>query len=86
MPRDVPTEDKDIKERGMFARRNEDPTITSYLSTLLYVLGVPTLILLAFVGYWRGLYSYEMVVPAFGLLLVSMLVIVFTIMHVRTGR
>lgn len=86
MPNDVPTEEKDPKDRGMFASRNEDPTLKSYLSSLLYVLGVPTLILLAFVGHWEGLYSYTMVIPAFGLLLVTLLVVVFGVMHVTTGK
>jgi len=86
MSKDVPTEEKDATERGMFASRNEDPTLKSYLSTLLYVLGVPGLILLAFVGYWQGLYAYEAVIPAFGALLVTLLVVVFTVMHVTTGR
>lgn len=86
MPNDIPTEEKDQKKRGMFASRNEDPTIKSYLSSLLYVLSVPTLILLAFVGYWRGLYSYDAVIPAFGGLLVTLLVVTFGLMHVLTGR
>lgn len=86
MPNDIPTEEKDQKKRGMFASRNEDPTLRSYLSSLLYVLSVPTLILLAFVGYWRGLYSYDAVIPVFGGLLVALLVVTFGVMHVLTGR
>lgn len=86
MANDIPTEEKDPKERGMFAQRNDDPTLNSYLSSLLYVLSIPTLMLLGFVGYWRGLYSYEMVIPVFGGMLLALLVVTFGLMHVLTGR
>jgi len=86
MPNDIPTEEKDQKKRGMFATRNEDPTLPSYLSSLLYVLSVPTLILLSFVGFWEGLYSYSAVIPVFAGLLVALLVVTFGAMHVLTGR
>lgn len=86
MPNDVPTEEKEQKRRGLFASRNEDPTLQSYLSSLLYVLSVPTLILVAFVGYWRGLYSYDAVIPVFGGLLLGLLIVTFGLMHVLTGR
>lgn len=86
MARDLPTEEKDPKERGMFASRNEDPTLPSYLSSLLYVLSVPGLMLAAFGGYWQGLYSYDAVIPVFGGLLLALLVGTFGVMHVLTGR
>lgn len=86
MARDLPTEEKDAKDRGMFASRNEDPTLPSYLSSLLYVLSVPALLLLSFGGYWLGLYGYGAVVPAFGGLLIALLAVTFGLMHVLTGR
>lgn len=86
MSRDLPTEEKDPKSRGMWARRNDDPTLASYLSSLLYALSVPGLIAAAYAGSYYGLYPDVYVVPAFGGMLFVLLVVVFGAMHVLTGR
>ena len=81
MPKDTPQPEKTVRERGTFAKHGGDPTLKSYLSSLFFVLSVPGFITLAFVGYWRGLYSYSFVVPAFAGMFVASLVVVFTLMH-----
>lgn len=86
MQKDVPTEEKSVRERGTYANHGGDPTLASYLSSLFFVLSVPVFVLLSYAGYWTGLYGEPMVVPAFGGLLVGSLVVAFTLMHVLTGR
>ncbi|MFC7098533.1 hypothetical protein [Halobaculum marinum] len=86
MPRDIPTEEKSLRERGTYANDGNDPTLASYLSSLFFLLSVPTLVTVAYAGYWAGLYAESTVVPAFAGLLVASLAGVFAVMHVRTGR
>ena len=86
MPRDIPTEEKPVRERGTYARHGGDPTLASYASSLFLLLSVPTFVVLAYAGHWQGLYPESTVVPVFAGLLVGSLAVVFGLMHVRTGR
>jgi hypothetical protein len=86
MGKDTPSYDRSAKERGLYARESNDPTLGSYLSSLLYLLAVPGFILLAYGGYWAGVWDYGAIIPVFAGLLVATLVIVFVLMHVFTGR
>ncbi|WP_313690935.1 hypothetical protein [Halorarum halobium] len=86
MAKDLPTEEGSVRERGTYAKHGDDPTLASYASSLYFLLSVPTFIVLAYVGYWQGLYPESTVVPAFAGLLVASLVVVFALMHVLTGR
>ncbi|WP_458185393.1 hypothetical protein [Haladaptatus sp. NG-WS-4] len=72
------------RERGTFAKHGDDPTLASYLSSLFFVLSVPTFILLAYAGYWYDLYPYSGIIPAFAGLLLGAIVIAFGLMHVLT--
>ncbi|WP_277553200.1 hypothetical protein [Halobaculum limi] len=85
MSKDIPTEEKSIRERGTYANDGNDPTLASYLSSLFFLLSVPALVTAAYGGYWAGLYAESAVVPAFAGLLVASLAGVFGIMHYRTG-
>jgi hypothetical protein len=82
--KDVPIRERSVRERGTFAQHGDDPTLASYLSSLFFVLSVPTLIVLTYGGYWYGFYSYGAIVPVFAGLLVASIILVFTIMHVLT--
>lgn len=86
MGKDTPSYEPSAKERGLHARENTDPTLASYLSSLLYLLAVPGFILLAYGGYWTGIWDYGSIVPVFAGLLITTVVTVFAIMHVFTGR
>ena len=86
MPKDVPTEEKSVRERGTYANDGNDPTLASYLSSLFFLLSVPTLVTLAYVGRRVGLYSESAVVPAFAGLLVAAIAAAFAVMHYTTGR
>ena len=86
MPKEIPTEERSTRERGTYAKHAGDPTLASYLSSLFFLLSVPTLVVAAYAGYWNGLYAEPTVVPAFAGLLVASLVVAFGLMHVRTGR
>jgi len=86
MGKDTPRPERPVKDRGFHARTGNDATLASYLSSLLYLLGVPTLVVLAYGGHWAGLYGYGSIIPAFGGLLVALLVAAFTTTHVLTGR
>lgn len=87
VPKDTPTRDRSTRERGTYAKHGDDPTLASYLSSLFLVLSVPTFILLAYVGYWQGVYGYGGIIPAFAGLLVGSILLVFALMHVTTqGR
>jgi hypothetical protein len=85
MAEDTPRPERPAKDRGFHARNGNDPTLASYLSSLLYLLGVPTLVLLAYGGHWAGLYGYGAIIPAFGALLVALIVLAFAATHVLTG-
>lgn len=86
MPKDTPTRDKSVRERGTFAGHNEDATLASYLSSLFLVLSVPGFIVAAYAGHWAGLYGYSGIIPAFAGLLVASLAVAFGLMHWLTGR
>ena len=86
MGRDTPTERKDVKSRGLYANDATDPTLASYLSSLLLLLSVPTLIVLAYAGYWAGFYPYGWILPVFGGSMFALVALAFFLMHVLTGR
>ncbi|WP_435128462.1 hypothetical protein [Halobaculum sp. D14] len=86
MPKEIPTGEKSVRERGTYANDGDDPTLASYLSSLFFVLSVPTLVTGAYAGYWAGLYPEPTVVPVFAGLLVAALLAAFAVMHVTTGR
>ncbi|WP_254546948.1 hypothetical protein [Halomarina pelagica] len=83
MSRDTPRPERSARERGTYARHGDDPTLASYLSSLLFLLSVPGAIALAYGGHWAGLYPYAGVVPAFGLVLAGVIVVAFAAMAVR---
>jgi hypothetical protein len=80
--KDTPGRDRSLRERGTYARHADRPTIASYLSSLLFVLGVPAAIGLAYGGYWAGWYGYSVVVPAFAAVIFGLLVLAFAAMSV----
>jgi len=84
--KDVPTEEKSVRERGTYANDGNDPTLASYLSSLFFLLSVPALVTLAYAGHWAELYSESAVVPAFAGLLVAAIAAAFAVMHHTTGR
>ncbi|WP_266076537.1 hypothetical protein [Haladaptatus caseinilyticus] len=84
MSKDVPTRERSIRERGTFAKHGDDPTLASYLSSLFFLLSVPSFLLLTYAGYWYDLYGHGMIVPVFAGLLVGSIAIVFGLMHVLT--
>ena len=86
MPKEIPTDEKSVRERGTYAGHADDPTLASYLSSLFFLLSVPTLVVVAYAGYWAGLYVESTVVPVFAGLFAAALAVVFGVMHVRTGR
>ena len=84
MAKDTPQRERSVRERGTYAKHGDDPTLASYVSSLFYVLSVPTLILAAYGGHWYGLYGERAVVPAFGGLLVASIAVAFAVMHLLT--
>lgn len=86
VPKDTPQRDKTVRERGTYANHGDDPTLAGYLSSLFLVLSVPTFILAAYGGHWVGLYGYSAILPVFAGLLVSSLVVAFSLMHWLTGK
>ncbi|QLG62920.1 hypothetical protein [Halorarum salinum] len=86
MPKELPTEDRPVRERGTYAKHGGDPTVASYASSLFFLLSVPTFVVVAYAGHWEGLYPESTVIPVFTGLLVGSLVVVFALMHVLTGR
>lgn len=84
--KDIPTREKSPRERGTYANHGDDPTLLSYLSSLFFLLSVPTLIVVAYAGVWAGLYEASSVIPVFIGLLVASLVAVFGAIHVYTGQ
>ncbi len=83
--KDVPTREKSPRERGTYANHGDDPTLLSYLSSLFFVLSVPTFIVVAYAGVWAGFYEASAIIPVFAGLLVASLVAVFGLIHVYTG-
>jgi hypothetical protein len=83
--RDTPRSGKSTRERGTYAQHGGDPTLASYLSSLLFLLSVPGCIALAYGGHWAGLYPYPVIIPAFGLSLVGVISIACAAMSVRRG-
>ncbi len=86
MGKDTPSYERSAKERGLYANDGADPTLPSYLSSLLYVLSVPGFILIAYAGYWGDLWDYGAILPVFAGLLVTTLAVAIGLMHVLTGR
>lgn len=86
MGKDTPSYERTAKERGLYANDGDDPTLTSYLSSLLYVLSVPGFILIAYGGYWGGFWDYGAIIPVFAGLLITALAIAIGLMHFLTGR
>ena len=83
MSRDTPRPGKSTRERGTYAQHGGDPTLASYLSSLLFLLSVPGCIALAYAGHRAGLYPYAGVVPVFGLALVGVVAVAFAAMSIR---
>lgn len=86
MGRDLPTESKEAKDRGFRAGHAGDPTLASYLSSLLFALSVPGFVLLSYAGHWQGWYPYSWILGVFGGLMVATIALVLALMHVLTGR
>lgn len=86
MGRDLPTEPKNVRERGFHAGHAGDPTLASYLSSLLVVLSVPGFVLLSYAGHWQGWYPYSWILGVFGGLMAATIALVLASMHVLTGR
>lgn len=84
MAKDTPTRDRSRSERGLTARHGDDPTLGSYLSSLLYLLSFPVFVLAAFGGYWLGWYGYGSVVPVLGGLFVGAIAVALVAMHFLT--
>jgi hypothetical protein len=84
--KDIPTGEKSVRERGTYAKHGDDPTLASYLSSAFFVLSVPTLILVAYGGFWAGFYSETTVIPVFAGLLIASIAAVLAIIHRLTGR
>lgn len=85
MPKDTPNPDKDLRERGTYARHGGDPTLASYVTSAFFVLAVPVFILVAYWGFWEGFYGEPAIVPVFAGLLVGSIAVAFLLMHVLTG-
>ena len=86
MGRDTPSYDRSVKRRGLGANDGTDPTLASYLSSLLYLCSVPSLVLVAYGGYWTGVWGYQAIIPVFAGLLVTVLGVTLAVMHGRAGR
>ena len=86
MGKETPSFDRPVKQQGLEAKTNNDPTLASYISSLLYVLSVPAFLGLAYWGHKAGYYSYQTMVPVFAGLLIGTIVVAFVLMHFLTGR
>lgn len=84
MPKDSPGYDRNVKDRGLHANDGTDPTLASYLSSLVYALSVPVFLIVSYAGYWQGYYGQTAVVFVFGGLLVATIAVTFAVMHVAT--
>jgi hypothetical protein len=84
--KETPTIDRSPREEGLEANTGNDATLASYLSSLFFLLSVPTVLGLAYYGHTIGLYGYRGIVPAFAGLFIAAVAAVFTVMHVLTGR
>lgn len=83
MARDSPGPRRDAKENALGARHGLDPTLGSYLSSAFYLLSVPLLIGVAYLGHARGLYPYAWIVPVFAVLFVGAIAAAFAVMSIR---
>lgn len=86
MARDTPRPERTAKERGRGARTGNDPTLASYLSSALYLISVPLLVVASYAGFWMDLYPYRYIIPVFGGLMVGLVALAFALMHVASGR
>ncbi|WP_327051443.1 hypothetical protein [Halomicrococcus gelatinilyticus] len=84
MTKDTPQRERSVRERGTYAKHGDDPTLASYVSSLLYVLSVPALLLVTYAGYWYDVYGYGMLVPVFAGLLVGTIAVALAVMHLLT--
>lgn len=84
-PKDTPSADRDVSERGLRAKHGDDPTIASYVSSLLYVLSFPVLVLLSYGGHWAGFYPYDAILLVFGGSLFLLVAVTFLVMHFGTA-
>jgi hypothetical protein len=84
--KETPSFDRPVKQQGLEAKTNNEPTLASYISSLLYILSVPTLLGVAYWGHTAGYYSYRAMVPVFAGLLIGTIAVAFLIMHLRTGQ
>jgi len=82
--KDTPQRERSVRERGTYAKHGDDPTLASYVSSLLYVLSVPALLLVTYAGYWYDVYGYGMLVPVFAGLLVGTIAVALAVMHLLT--
>jgi hypothetical protein len=82
--KDTPQRERSTRERGTYAKHGDDPTLASYVSSLLYVLSVPALLFATYAGYWYDVYGYDLIIPVFAGLLVAILVVAFAVMHLFT--
>lgn len=77
MPDETPGPRKPLKKRGLHASHANDPTLGSYLSSLLHLLSFPVIVLLAFVGHLSGFYEYSTIIPVtIGAFVLEILVVV----------
>ncbi|KTG10490.1 hypothetical protein AUR64_09945 [Haloprofundus marisrubri] len=83
MSKDIPTRERSTRERGTYAGHNEDPTLASYLSSLFFLLSVPTFVAIAYGGAYMGYYGEGAIVPIFGGLLVFAICVAFAAMHFK---
>lgn len=81
MPSDTPGRDRDASARGLGANDGSDPTLASYLSSLLYALTVPVGLALAYGGYVLGYYDRRLVLPLFGGMVLGAIVTTLLAMH-----
>ncbi len=85
MGNDTPRPERPAKDRGWGARTGNDPTWASYLSSILYLLSVPLLVLASYGGYWMDLYPYRFIIPVFGGAMIGLIALAFAVMHVTSG-
>lgn len=86
MSKDTPRPQRSAIERGRGARTGNDPTLASYISSVLYLISVPLLVLASYGGYWMDLYPYGYIIPVFGGSMIGLIAIAFGVMHVTSGR
>jgi hypothetical protein len=84
MPKDTPGVDRTPRERGVGAKDGNEATLAGYVSSLFYVLSIPGIVLLTYVGYWQGYYEYSMVLPVFAGLFLTAVVGAGVVLYLRS--